>query len=143
MNVNINQFDLTYAAFLFPAIPLMMISFGNRYTALSNLIRKIHDDFINKKIQKNDKSAQRYLSQLEILRYRLNFVRAIQTLSGLAFIGNLISISLGVVQYLVIAKYIFIFSVIIFSIALLIFIFEIQLSSKALKKHLEDLEEIN
>ena len=143
MSIDINQFDLTYAAFLFPAIPLMMISFGNRYTALSTLIRKIHDDFINKKIKKSDKSAQRYLSQLVILKYRLNFVRAIQTLSGLAFIGNLITIILGITHYLSIAKSIFIFSVLIFCIALLIFIFEIQLSSKALKKHLEDLEEIN
>ena len=45
-----HNFQLTYAAFLFPAIPLMMISFGNRYTSLSKLIRKIHDEFINKKI---------------------------------------------------------------------------------------------
>ncbi len=137
-----DNFDLAYAAFLFPAIPLMMISFGNRYTAVSTLIRKIHDEFINKKIDKNDKSAQRYLSQLEILQYRLNFVIAIQTLSGLAFIANLISISFGVMGKIIIAKYFFIISVIVFCLTLLIFIFEIQLSSKALKKHLEDLEEI-
>ena len=35
-----------YPALLFPAIPLMMISFGNRYTAVSTLIRKLHGDFI-------------------------------------------------------------------------------------------------
>ena len=129
MSININQFDLTYAAFLFPAIPLMMISFGNRYTALSTLIRKIHDDFINKKIKKSDKSAQRYLSQLVILKYRLNFVRAIQTLSGLAFIGNLITIILGITHYLSIAKSIFIFSVLIFCIALLARLLAVQDSS--------------
>ena len=37
-------------AILFPAIPLMMVNFGNRYNSLSSLIRKIHDEFINKKI---------------------------------------------------------------------------------------------
>ena len=58
-------------AILFPAIPLMMSNFGNRYIALSNLIRKIHDEFINKKISKNDKSAIRYLAQIKILRQRL------------------------------------------------------------------------
>ena len=34
-------------AILFPAIPLMMVNFGNRYNSLLSLIRKIHDEFIN------------------------------------------------------------------------------------------------
>ena len=46
-------------AILFPAIPLMMVNFGNRYNSLSTLIRKIHDELINKKISKKDKSAMR------------------------------------------------------------------------------------
>ena len=37
---NLNNYNLTYAALLFPAIPLMMISFGNRYSTLSLLIRR-------------------------------------------------------------------------------------------------------
>ena len=62
-----HNFQLTYAAFLFPAIPLMMISFGNRYTSLSKLIRKIHDEFINKKISPNDKSASDILHKFKYL----------------------------------------------------------------------------
>ena len=72
------RFELTYAAFLFPAIPLMMISFNNRYTSLSRLIRKIHDEFINKKISKNDKSAMRYLAQIDVLNKRLVYVKLMQ-----------------------------------------------------------------
>ena len=84
------SFELTYAAFLFPAIPLMMISFNNRYTSLSRLIRKIHDEFINKKISKTDKSAMRYLAQINILNKRLVYVKLMQLFSGLSFFFNLL-----------------------------------------------------
>ena len=36
-------------AALFPAIPLMMISFGNRYMSMASLIRKIHDEYVFEK----------------------------------------------------------------------------------------------
>ena len=89
-----NNFDnlILLPAILFPAIPLMMANFGNRYNSLSLLIRKIHDEFINKKISINDKSAKRYLAQIKILRQRLILNRFMQTLSALSFIINLLSI---------------------------------------------------
>ena len=79
-------------AILFPAIPLMMVNFGNRYSSLSTLIRKIHDELINKKISKNDKSAKRYLAQIKILRQRLVLNRMMQTTASFSFLVNLISI---------------------------------------------------
>ena len=54
-------------AILFPAIPLMMVNFGNRYNSLSSLIRKIHDEFINKKIF-SEKNKQTYLKILDDLK---------------------------------------------------------------------------
>ena len=119
------NFQLTYAAFLFPAIPLMMISFGNRYSSLSLLIRKIHDEFINKK-----------------LNLRLKFIQSAQTLSGLAFLFNLLTIFLGILNFLILSISFFLFALSFFSVAMILFILEIQLASKALKTHLEDLEEI-
>lgn len=136
------NFQLTYAAFLFPAIPLMMISFGNRYSSLSLLIRKIHDEFINKKISSKDKSAIRYLSQVKILNLRLKFIQSAQTLSGLAFLFNLLTIFLGILNFINISIFLFLFALSLFSVAMILFILEIQLASKALKTHLEDLEEI-
>ena len=35
--------DYTVAALMFPAIPLMMTMYSNRFHTLSALIRKIHD----------------------------------------------------------------------------------------------------
>tara|TARA_A100000164_G_scaffold346476_1_gene347151 strand:- start:171 stop:581 length:411 start_codon:yes stop_codon:yes gene_type:complete len=126
-------------AILFPAIPLMMVNFGNRYSSLANLIRKIHDELINKKISSNDKSAQRYLAQIKILRQRLILNRLMQTLASLSFIFNLTSIYFGF-KYETYFINTFLFAVFLFGFSILIYIYELQISAQALDKHLEDLE---
>lgn len=132
------NFELTYAAFLFPAIPLMMLTFGNRWIAISKLIRKMHSDFLDKSKNKSV-SATKYLTQIKILNLRLKYVKYMQLLSGLAFILNLITIFIGMFGNFL-APYLFSFALILFSFALLVFIVEINLSSRALKTHLENIE---
>ena len=140
--MTINNFDLSYAAFLFPAIPLMMISFGNRYSSLSKLIRRIYDEFINKKIQASDKSAKRYLSQVKILSLRLRYIQFAQTLSGIAFLFNLLTIFVGILDLILLSIIFFLFALTFFCFALIFFILEIKLASRALKTHINDLEKI-
>ena len=137
-----HNFQLTYAAFLFPAIPLMMISFCNRYTSLSKLIRKIHDEFINKKISPNDKSASRYFAQIHILNKRLRYVKLMQFFSGISFFLNLITILVGI-YFLDISLMFFITALFFFALAICVFLIEINISTKALRTHLEDLEDID
>ena len=137
-----HNFQLTYAAFLFPAIPLMMISFGNRYTSLSKLIRKIHDEFINKKISPNDKSASRYFAQIQILNKRLRYVKLMQFFSGISFFLNLFTILVGI-YFLDISLILFITALFIFALAICVFLIEINISTKALRTHLEDLEDLD
>ena len=81
-----------FPALLFPVIPLMMISFGNRYTAMSTLIRKLHDDFIKQKKKLSKKSKERTLAEIKILTTRLKINRYVQTLGGLALALNLLAI---------------------------------------------------
>ena len=90
------SFNLTYAAFLFPAIPLMMLTFGNRWIAISKLIRQMHKDLIDKRKQQS-KSAPKYLVQIKILSLRLKYVKYMQLFSGLAFIINLLTILFGMI----------------------------------------------
>ena len=135
------SFNLTYAAFLFPAIPLMMLTFGNRLIAISKLIRQMHKDLIDKRKQQS-KSASKYLVQIKILSLRLKYVKYMQLFSGIAFIINLLTILFGMIGS-TIAPYLFAIAIVIFSTALIIFLIEINLSSQALKTHLEDLEEKN
>jgi hypothetical protein len=136
-----NNFSTLYPALLFPAIPLMMISFGNRYTSLAALIRKIHDLIVVNHLSK--KNAKHYLDQIKVLTQRLALVRASQTLSGVSFILNLLSIYCSYIEKYEIALNFFGFGVLVFALAILTFIYEIQLSTKALSKHLEDLKDFS
>ena len=133
------NFNLTYAAFLFPAIPLMMLTFGNRWIAISKLIRQMHRDFIDKRKQQS-RSAPKYLVQIKILSLGLKYVKYMQLFSGLAFIVNLLTILLGMIGSIV-TPYFFSLALVIFATALVIFLIEINLSSHALKTHLEDFED--
>ena len=129
-----------YPLFLFPAIALMMTTFGNRYASLSALIRKMHDEIVIQNIESPNRS--RFLDELKILNQRMTLVRLMQTLSAISFIFNLLTIFFGYLKLFDISVICFGLAVIIFTTAIITFIIEIQLSVKALKKHLEDLKEI-
>ncbi len=131
------SFELTYAAFLFPAIPLMMLTFGNRWIAISKLIRQMHSDFVENKSIKPE-SSEKYLTQIKILSLRLEYVKYMQLLSGISFVFNLLTIFLGMIGDQI-AVYFFSLALILFSLALCIFVIEINLSSRALKTHLKEL----
>lgn len=129
-------------AALFPAIPLMMISFGNRYTTLATLIRKIHDDVIAKKLTRKDKATNRYLKQIDILRKRLTLNRATSTLAAVAFIINLVAIYFAFRQEFFSFGITFTASLTAFGISLLLYIIELQVAINALDTHLQDLEDL-
>ena len=129
-------------AALFPAIPLMMKSFGNRYTTLATLIRKIHDDLMSRHLTKEDKETNSYLKQIDVLRKRLTLNRATSTLAAMAFITNLIAIYFAYVENFTSFGVMFIASLIMFGLALVLYIVELQLATKALDTHLQDLAEL-
>jgi len=56
---------------------------------------------------------------------------------------NLLSIFLSYIKIYDLALNFFGFGVLVFSIAIMLFIYEIQLSTKALSKHLEDLKDLS
>ena len=79
----------------------------------------------------------------KFLTKRLNLVRSVQTLSGLSFLCNLFSIFASYLEEYQLALNSFGLGVLIFAIAILMFIYEIQLSTSALSKHLEDLKDLS
>ena len=133
-----SNFQLTYSAFLFPAIPLMMLTFGIRLISLSTLIRIVHAEIFTEKFKKRKYLQMRYIEQIQILNLRLKYVQAMQFFSALSFLFNLLTILIGIYN-LEIASFFFILALVLFSVALFVFLIEINLSSKALKTHIEDL----
>ena len=135
-----NMFLLPAA--LFPAIPLMMISFGNRYMSMASLIRKIHDEVIAKKLTRKDKATNRYLKQIALLRKRLVLNRATSTLAAISFIANLVAMYFVYTNDIILFALTFVASLIAFGVSLILYIVELQLSTTALDTHLQDLEDL-
>ena len=128
---------------LFPAIPLMMISFGNRYMSMASLIRKIHDELMHKKLTKKDKQTNRYLKQIDILTKRLRLNKATSTRAALAFIANLVAMYFVYTNDMFMFATMFVGSLIAFGVSLILYIVELQLSTTALDTHLQDLEDLS
>jgi len=124
-----------YPALLFPAIPLMMIVFGNRYSSLSKLIRDLHD-----RVLQEDEVRDKFTEQIELLTDRLFLVKSMQTLAGLAFIANLLTIFFRYIDVSSVAFSLFGVATILLSASILLFVIEIQKSSSALSKHISDLK---
>ena len=120
-----SDLNFWYPALLFPAIPLMMISFGNRYSTLAALIRGIHDSII---LNNSTLLSKSYLDQLRILTTRLQMVRFMQTLSAISFLSNLLTIYSSYLGFQDWALFIFGFAVLSFFLAIIVFIIEIQFS---------------
>ncbi|MBM5786704.1 MAG: DUF2721 domain-containing protein [Pelagibacterales bacterium] len=130
-----------YPALLFPAIPLMMTNFTNRYNSCAALTRKIHDEIINKKIDTNSQTGQRYLAQLQTLALRIKLIKTTQILSGFSFLFNLVSVPSHYLQFNLLAFTSFGVGVLLLGIAIMLFVYEVSISAKALELHLGDLKE--
>ena len=62
--------DYTVAALMFPAIPLMMTMYSNRFHTLSGLIRNLHDQLTFDK-----KAPPQLENQLHVLNNRTNLLK--------------------------------------------------------------------
>jgi hypothetical protein len=113
----------------------MMIVFGNRYSSLSKLIRDLHD-----RVLKEDEVRDKFTEQIELLTDRLFLVKSMQTLAGLAFIANLLTIFFRYIDVPSVAFSLFGVATILLSVSILLFVIEIQKSSSALSKHISDLK---
>jgi hypothetical protein len=130
MDISINT-----PALLFPAISLVMLAYTNRFLALTNRVRNLHDKYVEN--QTNDKTLH---AQIKSIRYRLKLIKHMQTLGVFTFIACIICIFLVYVDALLAAKIFFAISLIAFTISLIISLIEVQMSNKAIELQLSDIE---
>ena len=130
--------EYTFIAIMFPAIPLMMVMFGNRFHTVSVLIRKMHDDYIY-----NNSMPAEFDKQLRILKSRIILLKRAQIAMGLSFLFNMLSVFALFFNTVIPAQLFFIFCLLSIIIALIIYLYELTLSTKALKYHLLDLDKKN
>ena len=123
---------------LFPAIPLMMVNFGNRYSVLANLIRYLHEKVIRDNVSPKD--LERFLLQISSLRDRLWLIGIVQSFTAISFVLALGAMIAAYFDEPVIASILFLGSILIMMCSMLLFTREIQIANRALDVHLCDLE---
>ena len=127
--------DYTVAALMFPAIPLMMTMYSNRFHTLSGLIRQLHDKFIFEK-----KVPPELEKQLHVLNKRTNYLKYVMGFSSFGFLFNMLTVLLLYLDLTFYARLSFAFCCVCMIISIFLFLQEVRMSNEALKYHLSDMD---
>ena len=127
--------DYTVTALMFPAIPLLMSVYANRFHTLSSLIRKIHDEYVWEK-----HIPPEWEKQLINLNRRVKLLKYTITVASFGFLFNMLTVFALYLNRMFEARIIFGSCCLAMIISIIFFIIEIQISTKALKLHLSDVQ---
>jgi hypothetical protein len=127
--------DYTVSALMFPAIPLMMTMYSNRFHTLSGLIRKLHDQLTYDKI-----TPPQLENQLHVLNNRTNLLKYTMGFAAFGFLFNMTTVLLLYLDSLQSARLVFASCCLCMIISIFLFLQEIRLSNQALKYHLSDMD---
>ncbi len=129
--------DYTVAALMFPAIPLMMTMYSNRFHTLSALIRQLHDKFTFEK-----KVPPELEKQLHVLNKRTNYLKYVMGFSSFGFLFNMLTVLLLYLNLTFYARLSFALCCVCMIISIFLFLQEVRMSNDALKYHLSDMDSI-
>ena len=127
--------DYTVTALMFPAIPLLMGVYSNRFHTLSNLIRKLHDEHVYEK-----HIPPEWKKQFLNLSNRITLLRWTILFAAFGFLFNMLTVFALYMDELLLARVIFGSCCLSMIISILFFIKEIHISTNALKLHMSDMD---
>ena len=129
-----NQLTLTTPALLFSAISLIMLAYTNRFLAYAAIVRQLRDEYIKRK----DEQVKR---QIKNLRLRLKLTRYMQISGILSLLLCVLTMFLIYIEYQNTAAWVFGIGLLLLILSLGFLIWEIQISTKALRHHLSSIED--
>ena len=127
--------DYTVTALMFPAIPLLMGVYSNRFHSLSMLIRQLHDEHVYEK-----HIPPEWKKQFLNLSKRITLLRWTILFGAFGFLFNMLTVFGLYLDELFIARIIFGSCCLSMIISILFFIREIHISTNALKLHMSDMD---
>ena len=130
------ELTFTTPALLFPAISLLLLAYTNRFLALANLVRRLHDQY------KRGEKSPALIYQIKSLRRRLHLVRYMQGLGVFSFVCSVFTMYCIYNNWSVMAQYIFATGLLCLLVSLIISLVEITQSTKAIEVELGDIEEL-
>jgi len=131
------EISINTPALLFPAITLLMLAYTNRFLSLATLVRKLHGEYNREEKEKN------ILNQIKSIRTRLNLIRYMQSFSVLSFLCCVLCMYFIFRNWMVMAHWIFAFSLFFLFLSIILSLIDINKSTKALELQLGDIEELS
>jgi TRAP-type C4-dicarboxylate transport system permease large subunit len=128
------ELSINTPALLFPAISLMMLAYTNRFFAIANRVRSLHDEY-----GKAHNTAN-IVRQIKNLRRRLNMIRYMQALAVMSFLLCTICMYLVYRGVQTGAQALFAASMLCLIISLFVSLMEIFISTRAVELELSDME---
>ena len=127
--------DYTVTALMFPAIPLLMSVYSNRFHTLSKLIRELHDEHVYEKHIPAEwkKQFMNLSSRITIIRWTIMF-------ASFGFLFNMLTVFALYLDMIFLARIIFGSCCLSMIVSVLFFIRDIHLSTETLKLHLSDMK---
>ena len=127
--------DYTVTALMFPAIPLIMTVYSNRFHTLSALIRKLHDEHVFEK-----HIPPEWEKQLINLNGRVKWLKYTLAFASFGFLFNMITVFTLYLDMISLARIIFGSCCLSMIISVIFFIRDINVSTETLKLHLSDMK---
>ena len=127
--------DYTVTALMFPAIPLLMSVYSNRFHTLSKLIRELHDEHVYEK-----HIPPEWKKQFINLSGRITLLRWTILFASFGFLFNMLTVFALYLDEVFSARVIFGSCCLSMIISIIFFIREIQISTNALKLHMSDMD---
>ncbi|MDA9653718.1 DUF2721 domain-containing protein [Candidatus Pelagibacter sp.] len=127
--------DYTVTALMFPAIPLLMNIYSNRFHSLSKLIRELHDEHIYE-----NHIPPEWKKQFINLSDRITLLRWSIMFAAFGFLFNMLTVLGLYLNEIFIARVIFGSCCLSMIISIVFFIREIHTSTNALKLHMSDMD---
>ncbi len=127
--------DYTVTALMFPAIPLLMGVYSNRFHTLSKLIRELHDEHVYEK-----HIPAEWKKQFINLSKRISILKWTIMFAAFGFLFNMLTVFALYLDSLFVARVIFGSCCLSMIISIGFFIREIQISTNALNLHMSDMD---
>ena len=127
--------DYTVTALMFPAIPLTMNIYSNRFHSLSKLIRELHDEHVYE-----NHIPPEWKKQLINLNGRINLLKFTIMFAAFGFLFNMLTVFALYLNEIFVARLIFGSCCLSMIISIIFFIREIKISTRALKLHMSDMD---
>lgn len=128
------EIEISTPALLFPAVSLLLLAYTNRFLAVAQLIRMLHR-------QSSERENCEEYKQIANLKHRLELTKWMQFFGVLSLLLCTLSMAELFMGYIEVGKKIFGLSLIVMCLSLIISLWELMISTKALNMELSDMHD--